>query len=137
MTWVHLFIYLFSKKGSLYHLHLHQGLVARMQKFAWKIKNRTHNFCIQSLSSKKVSAVHRHQVPIGSQQHKRMLDFIIYFHMLFSQIWLNHLMDDQSALGFSLFFMGDISPKCEKWFWMFSFTRSEGGKKTKIHTRYM
>jgi len=121
------FIYLFSKKGSLYHLQLHQGLVGRMQKFARKIKSRTHNFCIQCLSSKKVSPVHRHQVPIGSQQHKRMLGFIFYFHMLFSQIWRNHLMDDQSQLGLSLFFMGNISPKCEKkWFWMCSFTGSEG-----------
>jgi hypothetical protein len=85
------FIYLFFKKGSSCHLHLHQGLVARMQKFAPKIKSRTYNFCIQCLSCKKVSPVHRHQIPIGSQQHKRMLDFIFYFHMLFSQIWLNHL----------------------------------------------
>jgi len=99
VTWVHLFIYLFFKKGSSCHLHLHQGLVARMQKFAPKIKSRTYNFCIQCLSCKKVSPVHRYQIPIGSQQHKRMLDFIFYFHMLFSQIWLNHLMDDQSPLG--------------------------------------
>jgi hypothetical protein len=127
---IYLFIFL---KGFFVPFAPPPGFGCQDAKICMKNKSRTHNFCIQCLRSKKVWPVHRHQVPIGSQQHKRMLDFIFYFHMLFSQIWLNHLVDDQSLLGSSIFFMGDISPKCEEWFWMFSFTRSEGKKHKNWH----